>query len=231
MKALQDLLSLVEATSTVEAWAVEMLKDAGLKLKPGPSMSDTGDGEFISDDEAQAAMKALKDAGHKKRTSGSWIIITHKEDPGKGMSFDYDNDGGQVAVRFFDRNVKEGVQKNRMYGMDAPTDREKLISKIESRTGTLESVPYHKISTGDLKKICNAVCMTNEELTEAARSHHAVIIGSEDRKDGTYYEIVEMGATYFVPREWVGGSQKVGSTGLLMWSDKKDQRGWHFSPK
>lgn len=44
-----------------------------------------------------------------------------------------------------------------MYGMDASTDREKLISQIEGFTGTLESVPYNKISIEDLQKILKAL--------------------------------------------------------------------------
>jgi hypothetical protein len=35
--------------------------------------------------------------------------------------------------------------------------REKLISKIEGYTGTLESVPYSKITTEDLQKILDAL--------------------------------------------------------------------------
>lgn len=158
VSALQELLSLVEAKSTVEPWAAEMMKDAGLKGKPGPDMSDTGDGRFITNDQADAAKKALKAAGHKLRTSGSWVTITHAKNPGKGMTFDFDTDGEGVAVRFFDRSIKEDAPKdNRMYGMDAPTNREKLISTIEGFTGTLESMPYHEISLADLQAIAAAL--------------------------------------------------------------------------
>ena len=53
--------------------------------------------------------------------------------------------------------IEDAPKSNRMYGMDAPTDREKLISQIEGFTGTLESVPYNKISTEDLQKILAAL--------------------------------------------------------------------------
>ncbi len=52
---------------------------------------------------------------------------------------------------------EDAPKTNRMYGMDASTDREKLISQIEGFTGTLESVPYNKISTEDLQKILKAL--------------------------------------------------------------------------
>jgi len=41
--------------------------------------------------------------------------------------------------------------------------REKLIERIEGFAGTLKSVPYHQISTDDLKTILNALGISSHE--------------------------------------------------------------------
>lgn len=85
-------------------------------------------------------------------------------------------DGKKIKVSLKDIGGKvvqagEKVQESRMpFGLDGAAKgfadlsikakdldvREKLISQIEGHTGTLESVPYSKISTEDLRKILAA---------------------------------------------------------------------------
>jgi len=219
VSTLRELLSLSEAKKQfdhdecvkfVEGWV--SMGDAEEMAEEGATLAQImkqfwGDVDDDSDRRAEAKKIGLTKALAREIMSN--VLDNHDIELGRG------------------RTDEDAPKSNRMYGMDAPTDREKLISQIEGHTGTLDSMPYDKISTDDLKKILKAL---KEDLAEGAKTHSAVIVGSEDRKDGTYIKIVEVGASYHVPRERVGGSQKVGSLGVLRWSDKKDSRGWHFDP-
>jgi hypothetical protein len=66
-----------------------------------------------------------------------------------------DQEGGAISItQITTRDLDEEVGAP---GKASSGYREKLISRIEGFTGTLESVPYNKISTEDLEKILDAL--------------------------------------------------------------------------
>lgn len=88
-------------------WAVQMMRDSGLRGSPGPDMSETGDGRYYSAPQGWDAIRRLEKAGHQKRVCAEAEVVTFKGAGSKGMTFDFDfndDDAGRTvcAVRFFD---------------------------------------------------------------------------------------------------------------------------------
>lgn len=148
MSTLRELLSLTEAKKKfdhdacvkfVEGWCSTNLEDY-LHIEEAEE-------QFWEDVDSDPERKAeAKRIGLTKAMAGD--IIWQVADK-MGLHNDHDNDDDPLD--------EAAPASNRMYGMDAPTDREKLISQIEGHTGTLDSMPYDKISTDDLKKILKAL--------------------------------------------------------------------------